>query len=207
MAVTTARQRVLAYIRKEGSVSAAEIGRGLAMSAATVRHHLSLLLADGRISSDDAGGQEERGRGRPAKRYRLSDALQGNNLSTLSSLLLESGQLDLSSNKRDSFLRELAKGINRLMGEHPVNVPVAKRLAQTVEGLNRMYYGARWEAGPQGPRILFGHCPYAAVIRKHPELCRMDAFLLKETTGLSADQQAKIRSGPDGSNYCIFLMR
>lgn len=176
------------------------------MSAATVRHHLSLLLVDGRISIENGDSREERGRGRPVKRYRLSDALQGNNLSVLSSLLLEVGQRNLPSAKLESFLQELAKGINRLMGGPPGNNSVTKRLAQAIERLNRMNYGARWEAGPNGPRILFGHCPYAAVIQEHPELCRMDAFLLKEAMGMSADQQAKIQSGPDASNYCVFLM-
>ena len=50
--------------------------------------------------------------------------------------------------------------------------PIARRLNSSVEKLNQMNYHARWEAGPQGPRLIFGHCPYAALIGKHPELCQ-----------------------------------
>jgi predicted ArsR family transcriptional regulator len=82
--------------------------------------------------------------------------------------------------------------------------PVAKRLNLLVEKLNQMNYHARWEAGPQGPRILFGHCPYASIIGKHPELCRMDAALLKELYGDDMEQIAKIE---DLQGMCIFITR
>jgi predicted ArsR family transcriptional regulator len=80
--------------------------------------------------------------------------------------------------------------------------PIAKRLNLTVEKLNEMNYHARWEAGSQGPRIIFGHCPYAAIIEKHPELCKMDEFLLHELMGDPATQLFKI--GKEGSSTCVF---
>jgi len=67
-----------------------------------------------------------------------------------------------------------------------------------------MNYHARWEAGPQGPRIIFGNCHYAAIIAKHPELCKMDESLLRELMGRSAVQTAKI--GNDGSMVCVFAI-
>ncbi|HUG33119.1 MAG TPA: hypothetical protein VMJ90_00005, partial [Anaerolineales bacterium] len=69
--------------------------------------------------------------------------------------------------------------------------------------VNQMKYHARWEAGAGGPRIIFGHCPYAAILAKRPELCRMDAALLGELMGGSADQMATIK---DGSLSCVFAM-
>jgi predicted ArsR family transcriptional regulator len=82
--------------------------------------------------------------------------------------------------------------------------PLAKRLNLTVEKLNQMSYHARWEAGSEGPRIIFSHCPYAAIIEKHPELCRMDASMLKEWMGQSAIQLSKI--GKEGSSVCVFAV-
>jgi len=67
-----------------------------------------------------------------------------------------------------------------------------------------MNYHARWEAGRAGPRVILGHCPYAAIIEKHPELCQMDAALLEELTGESAEQVAQI--GRDKSQACVFVM-
>jgi predicted ArsR family transcriptional regulator len=67
-----------------------------------------------------------------------------------------------------------------------------------------MNYHARWEAGSQGPRLIFGHCPYAALIGKHPELCRMDAALLEKLMGEAVTQMFKI--GREGSSVCVFVL-
>jgi hypothetical protein len=72
--------------------------------------------------------------------------------------------------------------------------------------LNEIHYQSRWEAGAEGPRILFAHCPYAAIIDKHPELCQMDGFLLGEEIGVDARQLAKIDQKPGGITHCIFLI-
>ena len=82
--------------------------------------------------------------------------------------------------------------------------PMSRRLSMTVEKLNKMNYHARWEAGREGPRVILGHCPYAAIIEKHPELCKMDAALLKDLTGESAEQLSQI--GREKSQACVFVM-
>jgi predicted ArsR family transcriptional regulator len=84
-------------------------------------------------------------------------------------------------------------------------LPLAKRLTLAVEKLNDLHYAARWEAGAEGPRLLFGHCPYAAIIEKHPELCRMDAALVESALGKGARQTARISQGTGQVSYCIFL--
>jgi predicted ArsR family transcriptional regulator len=192
MSVTTARHKVLAYLYKTGTASVREISRALKMSAANVRHHLRVLASDGRLELTSVRGHE--GRGRPEKVYSIPRATLGDNLSALSeALLIEAGAT--------VPVQALAK---RLAGESNFkSQPVAKRLTLVIEKLNQMNYHARWEAGPQGPRVIFGHCPYAAIIAKHPELCRMDEAILRELMGQSAEQLTKI--GRDGSLSCLFV--
>ena len=191
--MVTARQKVLSYLSKNRIASAREVSRALKMSAATVRHHLRVLVSDGRLEMTSVRGHG--GRGRPEKVYSIPRAALGDNLSALSeALLAEAGQ--------SVRMEALAK---RLAGESDfASHPVAKRLSLVVEKLREMNYHARWEAGSYGPRIIFGHCPYAAIIKKHPELCQMDEALLKELMGQSAEQLAKI--GRDGSSVCVFAM-
>lgn len=191
--MTTVRRKVLAYFDKARTASTREISRALKMSAATVRHHLRVLVSDGRLEIAAVRGRDARGR--PEKIYSLPRSALGNNLAALSdALLTESGS-------RVS-MEALAE---RLAGEtSSVNQPLAKRLNLTVEKLNQMNYHARWEAGPEGPRILFGHCPYALILEKHPELCRMDQAMLQKLTGQPARQI--FRTGKDGSTVCVFVM-
>lgn len=199
MTVTTVRQKILSYLRKKQSASAQEIAQVLQVTAADARHHLNLLAADGRVTPSK---EHSAGRGRPARRYQLSNALRGENLSALLDAALEEWLGKLSPSKREQALRSLAKRIaNR--STLPIG-PLAKRLAATVEKLNASHYQARWEAGAQGPRIVFANCPYAAIIAEHPELCRMDSALLEEWMALDARQLARIERG---QGVCIFLLK
>ncbi len=151
------------------------------------------MVADGRLEISFVRARE--GRGRPEKIYALPSAALGDNLSALGNAVLT----EAGSSVR---MEALAK---RLAGESSfASQPVAKRLNLTVEKLNQMNYHARWEAGPQGPRLIFGHCPYAAIIERHPELCRMDESLLHELMGDIATQIFKI--GIEGSSSCVFAL-
>ena len=187
------RQRILSHLKKTHSASAREIARALDLSAPNVRHHLGVLSADGRVEVANAVGRGERGR--PEKSYSLSQAALGDNLSGLAeALLAEAGS------KIDW---EAMAG--RILGAaESSNLPVAARLRLLVEKLNEQHYQARWEAGADGPRVLFGRCPYAAVIEGHPELCQMDAFLLSNFLRMEARQLGKIGKG---QGACVFAVR
>ncbi|RPJ25437.1 MAG: ArsR family transcriptional regulator, partial [Chloroflexi bacterium] len=80
--MTTARHKILTYFDKSRTASAREISRGLGMSAATVRHHLRVLVSDGRLEL--AFVRRRDGRGRPEKVYALPLSALGDNLSALS---------------------------------------------------------------------------------------------------------------------------
>ncbi len=191
--MNTVRQKVLAYIGKTRTASSREISRALKLSAATVRYHLRVLAADGRLEIAAVRGRDARGR--PEKIYSLPRSALGDNMGALSDALLA----EMGSRVTVESLAE------RLAGEtSSVNQPLAKKLNLTVEKLNQMKYHARWEAGPEGPRILFGHCPYASILEKHPELCRMDQAMLQKLTGQPARQI--FRTGKDGSTVCVFVM-
>ena len=73
-----------------------------------------------------------------------------------------------------------------------------------IEKLNEMHYQSRWEAGADGPRVIFGRCPYAAVIEGHPELCQMDANLLENMFGREVRQLGRIEKA---QGLCVFAVR
>ena len=193
MPVTSSRHKVLAYLTRTRTASVREISRALKMSAANVRHHLRVLVSDGRLEL--MAVEEHDRRGRPEKLYSLPRAALGDNLAALSDALLVEAGMKVR-------VETLAK---RLVGEFDfAGQPIVKRLNLVIEKLNQMNYHARWEAGREGPRVILGHCPYAAIIEKHPELCRMDAALLKDLTGESAEHLSKI--GQEKSLACVFVL-
>ena len=164
------------------------------MSAPNVRHHLSVLCSDGRVEFTAFHNRE--GRGRPEKMYSLSQAALGDNLSALANALLTEAGSELNVNAVASHI---------LNSGQFANLPVTKRLVLLVEKLNEMHYQARWEAGAEGPRVIFGRCPYMKVIEGHPELCKMDAALLEKALGRPVLQSAK--SEASGRGLCPFIFR
>jgi len=191
----TARQKVLTYLTKNRTASAREISRSLKMSPATVRHHLRVMASDGRLELEAVRRRD--GRGRPEKVYSLPQAAFGDNLSVLSDALLT----ETASKVR---MEAVAK---RLVGEsHFASQPIAKRLNLIVEKLNQMNYHARWEAGPDGPRVHFGHCPYAAIIGRHPELCEMDVNLVSQLISRPVLRESKPET-QTGICPFVFLIR
>ncbi len=203
MRTITARQKVLAFLRRRKAATAGQIGHALYMSAATVRHHLSLLTADGRVVAE---GIEAKGRrGRPQKVYRISERLRGDNLGFLAGAALEAWLGKSSGAGRESAMRGLAARLSEQMGRVAGSGP--KRLVELTEKLSALHYEAGWEAGAEGPRVLLGHCPYAGIIARHPELCRMDALMLGMQMDAEAVQVSKIDPAATSPTHCVFALR
>jgi predicted ArsR family transcriptional regulator len=184
-------------------VTAGEIARALLVTPANIRHHLSILVLDGRAQV--LGERRGAGRGRPLQVYGLGDTAVGDNLSGLADAILSEWLSGLPPEKQDSALRALAAQLaSSAPGEQ--NAAITRRLALAIERLNSLRYQSRWEAHAQGPRVIFEHCPYLAILGKHPELCRMDKFLLQELVGSEATQSARLELNARGLPFCMFLV-
>jgi len=194
MYMLTARQKILAHLKKTRAASAREIARALKMSAPNVRHHLGILVSDGRLEM--MAVHQRGGRGRPEKIYSLSRAALGDNLAALADALMSVEGFRLNVDGTASQLLDSAQFIN---------LPITKRLTLLVEKLNEMHYQARWEAGAEGPRVLFGRCPYAKIIERHPELCKIDSVMLEKALGSRVERFTKTESGVRG--LCPFSFR
>lgn len=193
MTKVTTRQTILGYLKRNHSVTARELARALKMTPANARHHLRILCNDGRI---EAIQKRKTGRGRPEIVFRLSSSLVGENITIIADALLH--------------FMEAGQGISiEMLGSHLAgevdlrDVTLIQRLKRTVERLNEMHYQAHWEAGAEGPRIILGHCPYLAILDRHPELCQMDTALLSK---LSNEDVLQAQKQSQGSGRCVFLM-
>lgn len=218
----TSRQRILDYIRLHRYVTAPEIGRVLRMTPANARHHLSVLADQGLIEvvSDRPGG----GKGRPAQVFSLTGQTLGGGLERLADAtldLIESGTL---GNEAGAAIRLLASRLAKGEGKKDTNggsMPesaeelsqssppshLTQRLYAAVSRLNELGYAARWEARSDAPRVILGYCPYARILVKHPQLCRMDEFLLEALLQAPVEQVAKLAHDMRGSPYCMFIVR
>lgn len=196
------RQRILDTLAQQHSASAHELASAFGMTTANLRHHLAILEADGQIV--EIAERPTGGRGRPEQIYALSSAALPDNLSGLANSLLAVLGATQVAKRPETRLRHAAQ---HLAGDHSGSGPASARLVSATRRLNQLGYHASWEARPGGPQIVLGHCPYAAIIEGHPELCQMDAELLAELLGQPVEQLTKLQPGPEGTPQCIFQFK
>jgi predicted ArsR family transcriptional regulator len=200
----TSRQRVLEYVQAHYPVTAADLSQALRMTEANARHHLSILQERGLLQP--AGQRPARAKGRPAQLYMPSEQILGHNLDQLAAALLEWIISRLSAAELDDALRSLAGQI-AWPGEPDLPVSgenLTRRLYRAVHRLNELHYQARWEAWRGAPRLILGHCPYAAILDRHPELCRLDAHILEGLAQAQVEQTGKLAPDTQGALHCIF---
>ncbi len=196
----TTRSRILDYLRKYQAASVGDLSRALAKTGANIRHHLAVLESDDLI---EIISQRREDRGRPGSIYGLSRRVLGNGLDELAKSLLTLWSRNATESELEAHLRSVAA---QLGGDNPPGRDIfpTQRLSRLVDRLNEMHYQARWEAGVRGPNIILGYCPYAAIIANHPELCRVDAYLLEQWTGSAVEQTGRLQTGAKGFPICAF---
>lgn len=203
--MTTARQKIFTYISKRRSVTAAEIARDLRMTSANARHHLIQLFRNGQIEIVGKRSAGKKG-GRPVNIYAVSRNILGDGLPALSHHLLEEMLGSVHAPERASLLQKLGQRLASPLTSASGSTSPMLRLTDTVKRLNELGYESRWEAHAGGPRIILGHCPYAVIIKGHPELCEMDAALLSKCLAQRVEQIAKLEGAESGRPYCVFAV-
>lgn len=197
------RQHILSYLQSQRSASAGEMSLAFGMTAANLRHHLRLMREEGLVEVVRKLPAE--GRGRPSALYGLTQGAQADNSRLLADALLSELTAAEVPKREETRLKRLAR---RMAGdEKPPQGQITQRLVGAVRRLDELGYRARWEARPGGPQVVLGHCPYASIIEKHPELCRMDAHLLEGLSGEAVVQLSKLEPGPEGPPQCVFTLR
>lgn len=188
------RQRILDYLEARGTATTRQISQAFGMTTQNVRRHLQILEQRGLVAALPAAAPE--GRGRPEARYTLSSQSQTSSLAGLAGALLDG--LPAAELRRAG--KRLAGGASATGGQ------ITQRLVAASRRLAELGYKPRWEATPNRPMVVFGNCPYAAIIAEHPELCKMDAAMLQDMLGSPVEQLTKLQPGPQGTLQCVFRM-
>ncbi|MDD5467588.1 MAG: ArsR family transcriptional regulator [Anaerolineales bacterium] len=199
----TARQRIVAYLAAKGRATPRQISQALKTSPANIRHHLSILQEEGVVRL--AGHALPDGRGRPARAFSLTQQRQEHNLEALASALLDELETQTPETGAEPALRRLARRL-ATGGGAPPGGNLTQRLITAMGRLNGMHYHAHWEARTPAPRLVLGHCPYAAILDQHPELCRLDAYLLEALLSTPVTQTARLELDRQGVPYCAFSL-
>jgi predicted ArsR family transcriptional regulator len=204
------RARVARLILENGPVTAAALGTTLGLTPAAVRRHLDHLLEAGLIETRTARVYGNRGRGRPARLFAITDAGRS---------AFEHAYDDLATSAL-AFLEEragaeaVAEFARRQIGDlerryRPVveSAAPSARVRALAAALSEDGYAASATAMPGGGRlaVLAGgaageqlcqhHCPVAHVAARYPQLCEAETEAFGRLLGTPVQRLATIARG------------
>ena len=195
------RDRVTNLLLAQGAASAAELGCELGLSPAAIRRHLDAMLDDGDVVARDAVIRGNRGRGRPAKVFVLTDTARvragKHTYDDLANAALrwiaEHGGPDAVAKfaaDQVSALEERCSGALKDAGDDPLARAEALAGALTLEG-----YAASASAIASGGQLCQHHCPVAHVAAEFPQLCEAETQAISKLVGTHVQRLATIAHG------------
>ena len=192
------RERVVRSILAHGPSTVAELGDRLGLTTAAIRRHLGVLCDAGLVTSREQRVYGQRGRGRPAKVFLLTDSGRASfpqaydRLATQAiDLLVEtSGPQALTSLARQRT-RDIEAAYESLRAERPD----AGEVDLLAEALNRVGYVTSIEPVASGEQLCQHHCPVAHVAAKYPELCAVETELFSALLHSHVQRLATIAHG------------
>ena len=197
------RREIVRLLLESGSITAAEIGRRLGISAAGVRRHLDALVDSGDAEAQPPAAWQQAGRGRPAKRFRLSADGRAKLEHTYDDLAVAAIR-QLREIGGDDAVRAFARrridsilaGVPTVESEDEAAVEAtAERVA---DALTQAGYATTTTpvGGPiRGIQICQHHCPVSHVAEEFPELCEAEQQAISEVLGTHVQQLASIANG------------
>jgi predicted ArsR family transcriptional regulator len=196
------RGAIVQLLLEAGPITAGEIGERLGISAAGVRRHLDALLDAGDAQSSAAAAWQHHGRGRPAKRYRLTAAGRAKLGHTYDDLAV-AAMRQLREIGGDDAVRTFARrridSILSGVSEGPSDVEAkADRVATalTKAGYATTVTALTPVAGPvHGIQLCQHHCPVSHVAEEFPELCETEREAFAEILGTHVQRLATIVNG------------
>ncbi|MFN8070974.1 MAG: metalloregulator ArsR/SmtB family transcription factor [Mycobacterium sp.] len=197
------RRAIVQLLLESGSITAADIGRRLGISAAGVRRHLDALVDSGDSEANPSAPWQQAGRGRPAKRFRLTAAGRAKLEHTYDDLASAAMRQLREIGGDEAVLAFARRRVEAILdGVEPVDSDddeaVAEAAEQVADALTRAGYAttATRVRGPiQGIEICQHHCPVSHVAEEFPELCQAEQEAISEVLGTHVQRLASIVNG------------
>lgn len=196
------RRRIQLILLEGNPASASAIAEALGLSAAAVRRHLDILLEEGLAEEAPATGGANRGRGRPARVYRLTDAGRerfGHGYDDLAAqaimALREAGGVAAVEAFARNRVRTILEGVEGVDDDTDLD----EVIDDVVAAFRRHGYAATVNATEGNLQICHHHCPISHVAEDFPELCIAEHEAVSTLLGQHTQRLATIA---DGNGVC-----
>lgn len=196
------RERVLKIVTADGPISAAELAAELDLTTAAIRRHLAVLEGNGQITVHEAQGGMPARRGRPARRYVVTNQGQAAQPHAYSGIATEALRFLAEVVGPDAVEEFATRRVRELEDRHGAAVeaagddPVA-RVRALADALADDGYAAtaRPVPGTAAIQLCQGHCPVQQVAQEFPQLCEAEAQAFSRMLGVHVQRLATLAGG------------
>jgi predicted ArsR family transcriptional regulator len=190
---------VARLLLEHGPVAAVTLADQLGLSVPAVRRHLDALLADGEACTREAPRKGDRGRGRPAKLFLLTEAGRARFGHAYDDLAVAAIRF-LGESSGEAAVRAFAeRRVESLVDRHRAAVTSADgpegRAEVLAAALTREGYAASTRRVGAGEQLCQHHCPVAHVAAVFPQLCEAETAAFADLLGTHVQRLATIARG------------
>lgn len=199
------RDRILGLLMQHGTLCALDIATQLGLSAAGIRRHVDNLVRDNLIEEAPATGTTRRGRGRPARVFRLTDQGRSKFGFQYDTLAVEALRALRDAGGEEAVTLFAQRRMQDMVAEAGVDLSSVEpdQLAEAAEKLAAVLtkhgYAATVHAAGNGVQICRHHCPIQGVAEQFPEMCEAEHNAVRSALGWHTQPLATIA---DGNGVC-----
>ncbi|OLR94073.1 transcriptional regulator [Actinokineospora bangkokensis] len=184
---------------ERGEVTAVAAAEALGLSPAAVRRHLDALVVGGEAYTRDAPRRGQRGRGRPAKLFLLTETGRARFGHAYDDLAISALRF-LAESGGEAALRAFARRrVAGMVDPHREAITAGQdpteRAAALATALTREGYAASTRSVGVGEQLCQHHCPVAHVAAEFPQLCEVETAVFADLLGTHVQRLATIAGG------------
>ncbi len=192
------RERVAASILEHGPSTAAALAERLSLTPAAVRRHLDHLIDEGALEAREPRSHGQRGRGRPAKVFVLTDSGRDTFYQAYDDLALTALRYLADVGGPDAVAEFARRRTAELEERYSATVSAAApdaRAEALAVALTADGYAASVRSAPVGDQLCQHHCPVAHVAAEFPQLCEAETEVFARLLGRHVQRLATIAHG------------
>jgi len=192
------RDEVARLLLEQGPATAAALGERLGISPTAVRRHLDTLVAEGLATDREQRplGGAQRGRGRPAREFLLTEAGRAGFPHAYDDLAAAALRFLAETGGERAVAEFAERRVGVVVERHGAEVRTApEKLVALADALTSEGYAASAHRVGAGGQLCQHHCPVAHVAAEFPQLCEAETRAFERLLGTHVQRLATIARG------------
>lgn len=196
------REKIFQTLMEKPHSTINDLAKAVSINSISVRHHLTSLLLDGLVQSEE----ERHGVGRPRLVYSLSQkGLERfpTRYFELTSRLLDQMKESLPPSVINRFFTDIAEKLVKDYKQQTEGFSIEQKLDFIKDMLQKQGFSVGWEKKDSHYYIYENGCPYFHIGQAHPEICSVDQTLISKVMNIPVEKVSCVLTGGSSCVYSI----